>query len=253
MPTFVGTWCAERNLRDETFPQEFHTLNVCKNDCKKGRMGVTLGTAARNRSPRASQRTRSFSPLALGVVGLLALGSPALASTVLRLTNAELVKRAEVIVHGKCTGAVPRAGEDDQVVTDVTLSVSAFLKAPQNRDADGKPVEAPKTFTFTTLGGRLADRGFAISGFPTFEAGEEVVLFLDVVHPKTKCRTVVGLSQGKFTVKADAATGTRLVTRDLGGVQLVDEAGKPVAVDGAFAKLSLDALLSEIKSSLGKK
>lgn len=181
--------------------------------------------------------------------GLIAvfLAGVALGSTVLRFSNEELTKRADVIVHGKVTKSTARVGQNNMIVTDYELDVVELLKGG-DKDA--------KTFKFSALGGRLEDRGFTISGAPTYDVGEECILFLDVVHPKTGCRTAIGLAQGKFTVKTEEGTTKKYLVRDLGGLRLVDPNGHVIGIQSADGpKLYLEVFVKEIKSYLagGKK
>lgn len=172
------------------------------------------------------------------------LGSAALASTVLRFSNDELTRRADVILHGKCTRAEPREGPNNMVLTDYEFDVIELVKGGDAHD---------KTFKFSALGGKRADgSGFAISGAPVYAVGEECVLFLDAPHPKNGCRTAIGLAQGKFTVKTEPGTSKKHVVRDLGGLRLVDRTGKLVGIQSADGpKLYLEPFLKEIKSYLG--
>src|SRR5579863_6166316 len=107
-----------------------------------------------------------------GIALVLALTGAALGSTVLKMSNEDLTKRADVIVHGKVTKSTPRQGPQNLIVTDYELDVTEFLKAPKDVKKDDK------TFKFSALGGKLGDRGFAISGAPIYSIDEECILFL---------------------------------------------------------------------------
>lgn len=172
---------------------------------------------------------------------LLVLSGVALASTVLKLDDQELTRRADVIVHGKVTKATARSLDAKIVVTDYELDVIEFLKGGDS---------AARVFSFTSLGGKLQDgSGFAISGAPTYSVGEECILFLDVVHPKNGCRTAIGLAQGKFTVKTEPDTSKKHLVRDLGGLRLVDKDGRIVGIQAADGpKLYLEPFVKEIKA-----
>jgi hypothetical protein len=67
------------------------------------------------------------------------------------------------------------------------------------------------------LGGRVGDTVLELVGQPSFETGENVIVFLDATHPQYM--PITGLSQGKLTVSADPVTGAvnvidRGVSRD---------------------------------------
>jgi hypothetical protein len=130
-------------------------------------------------------------------------------------------------------------------VTDYQLEVVEFLKGGDS---------TAHVFSFTALGGRLKDRGFAISGSPQWTVGEECVIFLDVVHPKTGCRTAIGLAQGNFTVVSEQGSSKKHVVRELGGLRLVDKDGHVVALQSAEGpRVYLEPFLKEIKGYLGEK
>ncbi len=181
--------------------------------------------------------------IAKGVLGaVFLLSGVAVAATVLKLDNEQLSRRAEVIVHGRCTKATPRPGPNARisVVTDYEIQVTEFLKGGG---------EAAKVFSFTALGGKLEDgSGFTISGSPTYAVNDELILFLDAVHPATGCRTAIGLGQGKFLVQPEPNTSKKHLVRDLGGLRLVDKDGHVVGIQAADGpKVYLEPFLKEIK------
>jgi hypothetical protein len=182
---------------------------------------------------------------ALLVVALVALAGLGEASTVLRFSNEELARRADVILLGKCTAMTARAGDGPVIFTEYTFDVAEFVK--------GAPVgSSSKTFQFKALGGKLEDRGWVISGSATYGQDEECLVFLDAPHPKTGARHAIGLAQGKFSVKVESGTNKKYLVRDLGGLRVVDSVGKPVDTkDGP--RLYLDTFLKEIKGYLEKK
>lgn len=182
------------------------------------------------------------------VAALAAMSGAATASTVLQFSNEDLTKRADVIFHGRCTSAVPKAGEGQIIITEYEFEVAQFLKGGNAGD---------KKLSFRALGGTLDGRTWAISGSPTYAIDEEVVLFLDVPHPKTGCRHAIGLAQGKYSVREEADTKKKYVVRDLGGLRLTDAAGTVVKEGGLEAeqtdRLYLEPFLATIQSFVAKK
>jgi hypothetical protein len=179
-------------------------------------------------------------------IGLLLVGV-AEGATVLKLSNEEITKRADVILHGKCTKKASRQDQDAKmVVTDYEFDVQELLKAPADVNS------SDKTFKFSILGGKLEDgSGTFISGYPTYSVDEECIVFLDKVHPKTHCRTSIGLAQGKFTVKKEADSSKKYLVRELGDLNLVDEHGRTVGIASKEGlKLYLEVFVKEIKGYL---
>jgi|SRR5579871_6143706 len=172
----------------------------------------------------------------------LVLAGTSAASTVLRMSNEDLAKRANTIFLGKCVEKEAKA-QGSFVVTEYVFEIEDSLKGS---------AEKGKRFTFKALGGTVGDKGYAISGAPTYAKDEEVVLFLDQEHPKTGCRHAIGLAQGKFTVKLDPETKKKHLVRDLGGLTFVDASGKVDEKPAAGEKLELEAFLKEIRGHVEK-
>lgn len=156
------------------------------------------------------QRSFGVSLLALATV----FAGIASAATVLRFDTEDLTDRAAVIVHGKVTYKQSRKTAKGSIVTDLRLEVITPVKGLQG-----------KTFGFAVFGGVLGTRGSAISGAPTFELGEEVLVFLDR-EGKAGLRTPIGLAQGKFSIRV--VNGKKLAFRDMEGLQLMDKKSRKV-------------------------
>lgn len=199
---------------------------------------VGTGIAPPGRRERVSVRTSRRTIQAVLAMTLLVI-APAFGTSVLRFTLEELTDRAEVIVHGTCTGLHARETADG-VVTDVTLSVATALK--------GAP---GGTFQFTAYGGQTESRGTFVAGSPTFEEGEELVVFLDRQNDRG-FRLAIGMAQGKYTVREE--DGRKLASRNLAGLRFVDPKTNEVseAADEPEPSVALDELLKTIKAHVAR-
>jgi hypothetical protein len=106
----------------------------------------------------------------------------------------DLARKADTIVLG--TVAQQESAWDAQhtaIYTDVTLVVERVLA--------GTPRE---TVTLRVAGGSVGGIGMRTSNDAVFREGEQVVVFLDT---STVPCSVVGMQQGKFTVKDHLVTG----------------------------------------------
>lgn len=175
---------------------------------------------------------RRSAPLLL----VLALAPLAPASTVLRMGPDELTDRAQVIIHATCIQKQPRLRADGAVVTDYRFTVHAFLKGGTAR-----------SFAYTAYGGILGDRGTAVAGSPTFEEGEEVLLFLDSEN-KQGCRTAIGLAQGKYSIRL--VEGTKLAFRDLEGLRLLDPKSGEAKEAQPEQGVEFETLLARVKQRI---
>src|SRR5712691_10120277 len=109
-------------------------------------------------------------------------------AAMVKLTLEQLTADAETIVRGTVTSQVSAwNAERTAIYTDVTLAVEEALK--------GSP---GATVTFRIAGGVVGDIGMRTSNDPVFQNGEQVVVFLSTRDATAR---VVGLGQGKYTVK----------------------------------------------------
>ena len=109
------------------------------------------------------------------------------ATTVRRLSFADLVNKAEVIVAAQVIDSrTYRTGDGKLILTSYTVQVGETIKG-----------NASPTVTITTIGGKLGNTTLRVSGMPQFENGENAILFLEHSGAYT---TVVGLGQGKFRI-----------------------------------------------------
>ena len=127
------------------------------------------------------------------------ISSPALSTTFVVPTDAEMVERAEAIVRGTVISSVATVDSDGRVITTTRLAAEDVLKG--NTDAVVEIVEP---------GGVTAERSSWIYGTPRYTAGERVLVFLDR-DSQSRWRTSHMLL-GKFAF-VPAASGERLLLR----------------------------------------
>jgi hypothetical protein len=172
------------------------------------------------------------------LAAMLAIGSPAGATTARQLTNAELAVTADIIAIGRCTG-VRSEWEGRSLVTVATVEVQETLKG-----------SARKRISVVLPGGVDARRRIPVAmtwpGAPTLAVGEEALLFLVSDRSTSRGPIISGFSQGKFSIGRDAA-GRRFVTRDLTGVTLQNGAG---VTRGTRSRQPLDQFKAEIAGHL---
>ncbi len=124
------------------------------------------------------------------------------ASTVLRVDVGQLSQLATNIVGGHITNITPEKNSDNgYIYSKVTLQVSQAIPS----------YLAGREYQFRMVGGELNGKRLHIAGFPRFQVGQDVVLFLNS-RPADVFGPTVGLWQGVFFVERDAATGKQTVT-----------------------------------------
>jgi len=137
----------------------------------------------------------TLSRLGLLVVASLAVSAlPAFATSMLHRNIVDLIEISELIVTGTVVN-VSDGFANGVPYTEVTVEVEESLKG------NVQGVYSFRQFGLLeprSVGNGLRFVGVSPDGWPKFEAGEEVMLFLYKQAPETGLRTTVGLFQGKF-------------------------------------------------------
>ena len=121
-------------------------------------------------------------------IATIMLAVPLSATVVQRLNLDDLVTRADSIVIGRVVDSRSSWTKDGKLIlTYTTLAVQEGLK--------GTP---SSTITVTTIGGQIGKTILHVSGMPSFERNETAVIFLERSGGYS---TVLGLSQGKFSIR----------------------------------------------------
>jgi hypothetical protein len=157
--------------------------------------------------------------------------SPALASTFLFLSPEELMAEAESVVEGEIVEAHSYWNpERTAILTDAVLVVH-----------DNVVGVAEQLVDLRTFGGRVGDYKIVAHGFPTFEIGDRLLLFLrpgqDGVH------AVAGYLQGQLRVRP--GPGGEPVAEPM-----LDAGARYVTKDGRTAPAPRARPLAEVKEQL---
>lgn len=148
----------------------------------------------------------------LTVVSTLTLGLFIIAgaATVERLTLPEMVKMSPSIVVGTVTDVSSAWNENHtRIFTTITMDVSESLKG-----------ELSGVITFKQLGGTVGDTRASVPGFPVFNEGSELLLFLN--DDPSGYIPVVGLGQGKFDIFVNELTGEKMTANDVLGLETIE-------------------------------
>lgn len=172
------------------------------------------------------------------LAGLLLLGLPAAATTMLRIDLPELAQSSDTVVHGTVRRVESRwSGDRRRIVTDVEIEVTESLK--------GQP---GSTVLLVQPGGKMGDIGQTVHGTASFTPGEEVVVFLERRGPAAF--RVQGMSQGKYQVQRAAdGQATLAVPEDTQEVLLLDPDTRQ-ATQSTRKTLTLQELKAAIRTAL---
>ncbi|TNE51431.1 MAG: hypothetical protein EP343_04870 [Deltaproteobacteria bacterium] len=155
-----------------------------------------------NNSKKLHQGWQGWMMVAAIWLASLACFSTANATSVLQLSQEQMVEMSNLIVRGKVLKQKSIWGPKKMgIVTLVTIQV---LEEMVGRTA-------PKEVIVRHFGGQIGNEKVHIAGFPTFTNGNEVVVFLQSSKylPKEEY-LLIGLSQGKYVVqRPEANTDTK--------------------------------------------
>ena len=166
---------------------------------------------------------------------LVWLATPLAATTVQRFDLAALTANAERIVVGVCSQAQPQWVRG-QIYTRYVFSVSQAIKGP-----------ATTQLKLHLPGGHLQGTVTRIVGMPVFAPGDEAVLFLTAANTLGHAWPV-GLAQGRFAIKRNAANKPR-VFQELNGLTLhtaPQSAAKKAPPDEPFQGMPLNQFLARV-------
>jgi hypothetical protein len=175
-------------------------------------------------------------------VALLALTAgwaavPAGASTFLAVSQDHLVAHAEAVVEGEVLEVASFwNAEHTAILTEAVLRVDDTLVGT-----------APAFVNLRTFGGKVGGYTIVAHGFPTFEVGQKLLLFLE--PEKDGAHRVLGYRQGQFFLKGGPGGRIALpaVTVD---ERYVRADGKAVSAPGKG--LPFDQLRKQIQDAAGR-
>jgi hypothetical protein len=129
---------------------------------------------------------------------------PAAASTFLALSQKELVEQADAVVAGRIVERQSFWNEEHTaILTEAVLQVEDVIVG-----------SAPAYVNLRTFGGQVDDYRIVAHGFPTFQLGERLVLFLE--PEKDGAQRVLGYQQGQFRIRGEQGKEMAVPAIDLG-------------------------------------
>ena len=173
-----------------------------------------------------------------GAALLLALALPVRASTFVAMSQEEMVEQAGAVVTGRVVQVHSFWNrEHTAILTEAVIAVEESIlgnAGPQVR--------------VRTFGGQVGEYKLVALGFPTFEGGEKLLLFLtpqqDGVHK------VLGYRQGQFHIRAGASgRPTAVPAWEADTMRVLTADGTPARVPRAVA---LDELKLQIRQTAGR-
>jgi len=155
---------------------------------------------------------------AAAVATVLMHSAASRATSLARMSVVELAHASDAIVRAKCISSAVRR-EEGEIWTFSEFQVEESWKGA-----------ADSRITVRLLGGRLGEITSHVSGVPRFQAGEDVVLFLQ--HAPRGTYSVVSWVQGTFRIHRDARTGADTVTQDTATMPVFNPTTRQFEFDG---------------------
>ena len=171
--------------------------------------------------------------LSLALAALVVAALPATASTFVAMDRAEMARTSDAVVVGEVTAVHSSWNEDATAII-----TEAFVKVDETIAG-----QAPGVVIVRTFGGQVGAVMIEAHGFPTFDEGERVVLFLEGAEGVAR---VVGYQQGQYRIiRRSDNVEVAMPTVDH-GASLLHRDGSPAAAPMA---VTLDALRSEVRNA----
>lgn len=185
--------------------------------------------------------TAKYIKQSISLVVLLAAGAAGLtASTVVPLSLKDLSVRAQRVAVGKI----------ESITSHKDSSSGRIFSRIQIAETQTLSGAAPSSFSFDMLGGIDGDMQESIAGFPAFQVGDKVVLFLRG-NTATPASPTVGMWQGVFFVETGAngvETVSNHVRQGVAGIRGDHVVILAPAEQSTSSALTLDSFLSRVKA-----
>jgi hypothetical protein len=166
---------------------------------------------------------------------LLAIGGTAKATTLMRMSVAQMSRAAQVIVRARCQEN-STGWDAGEIWTFTSFEVQDVWRG-----------SAPSRITVRLLGGRAGNLTSSVSGVPRFRVGEEVVLFLERTPRGDFC--IVSWEQGTFRIRRTAATGSESVTQDSASFATFDRGTREFESAG-IRNLPIETLRAQVDAAV---
>src|SRR5690349_20797202 len=154
-------------------------------------------------------RCRSILKAALPLLMLASFSFPAKATSVVMLTDDELILDSRVILTGTVNTVFSAWNDEHNLIyTYVEVRPDRFLKGDLNT----------KRVVLKQLGGTVGGSGMRLSGQPEFVSGQRVLLYLNTA-PDGTLRTA-HIFMGAFSITTNSATQSEWVTRDVDAAEV---------------------------------
>lgn len=169
-------------------------------------------------------------------LGLLALGSGASGSTFLHVDRKDLAAQAAAVVVGRVLEVNSFWAPSGRIiVTEAMVQVDELLVG-----------DAPTVAIVKTFGGTVDGYTVEAHGFPTFEKGARLLLYLERENQDSANHRVLGYLEGQYRIVTGAGGVETAMPMVDAGARLLTADGRPAP---APAKILLQDLREEVREA----
>jgi len=151
-----------------------------------------------------------------------------------------MVNRSDTIGIGKVTNVRYEFTDTKEIFTYTTISCDTIFKGD----------ESVNTFDVIQRGGKTDKFTTAVYGAPSYQSGEEVILFLRTHNTMETLKKVVAMQLGKYSVITDEKDGKKYAVNDLSELHFLGE--KHIEKHEPVVKKPLNDFIEEIKQAVQK-
>jgi hypothetical protein len=163
---------------------------------------------------------------------------PAPAATVERFSLQELTRKAGKVLIGQCMAVESRWNAKGTLI----LTYSKFAVRESLKGSKGAEI------VVITPGGTVGNKTQKVAGMPSYQAGQEALLFLEPVRGGGW--QTLGMGQGKFQIRQNPRTGVREAIQSLQGLEFYAASGQDTAVEHTPSPIPLEKLIQRVREAL---
>lgn len=149
------------------------------------------------------------------------------ATTLMRMSLAQMARTAQVIVRARCVSNAT-LWDEGEIWTRTTFDVEESWSGPAGS----------RQLAVRLLGGSLGNISSRVSGIPRFQPGEDTVLFLE--PSRNGDFAIVSWQQGTFRIRQNAAMGAEIVVQDTASALTYDPVSRRFEAAGIRAMALAD-------------
>jgi hypothetical protein len=170
----------------------------------------------------------------MGLIATLAACAGARGTTLMHMSVAKMTGAADLIARARCIGNAT-GWDEGEIWTFTAFETEEVWKGA-----------AAARITVRLLGGRAGNLTSSVAGVPRFQAGEEVVLFLEATGRGDY--SIVSWVQGTFRIRLDPRTGRESAVQDTADFATFDPATRRFEANG-IRNVPLDALRAQVDAA----